>query len=141
MIPDDYSQFLTWEQVSANSARLGSIVPMLAKEYFLSVRFGFPGLLLARRRSLLLPRRTAAARRCCRSATWCCSRSIYCGPYLVLPEEEWRKTYTWSAGRLTLQLVPMVFLAAALLVLPRARGRQEIAASPDVMQAKPPESA
>ena len=46
IIPDDYARLTSWEQIAGNLGRLPSIIQRLAGEYFLSARFGFPGLLL-----------------------------------------------------------------------------------------------
>jgi hypothetical protein len=93
---------------------------MLWSEYFLSVRFGFPGLLLVAATLFFFRGRSGfqALLPLCYVGLLAV---LYCGPYLLLPDEIWEKNYTWSAGRLTLQLVPMTFLAVALLVLPRHR--------------------
>jgi hypothetical protein len=118
MIPDDYSQLIRWEQITTNFGRLYSIIQMLSREVFLSVRFGFPGLLLVAA-TLFFFRRRSGAQALAPVSYVVLLIALYCGPYLVLPEDEWRKTYTWSAGRLILQLVPMVFLAVSILILPR----------------------
>jgi len=118
MIPDDYSQLMSWERITANSGRLYDLVPMLVRECFLSARFGFPGLLLVAA-ALLFWRRRSGAEALAPLAYVVLLAVLYCGPYLVLSEGEWRKTFDWSAGRLVLQLVPMAFLAVSLLVLPR----------------------
>jgi hypothetical protein len=132
MIPDDYSQLLGWEHVAANLGRLPSIVRMLSSDYSLSPRFGFPGLVLAVAALLFFrgrPGRQALLPLCYVGLLL----ALYSGPYLVLPEEIWEKNYTWSAGRLMLQLVPMTFFAVALLVLP---SRQPPAASSNHSESK-----
>jgi hypothetical protein len=116
-IPDDYSELVRWERITGDLGRLASIVPMLAREYFLSVRLGFPGLLLAAA-ALFFLRRGAGAQALLPACYVGLMLGLYSGPYLVLPEEIWEKNYIWSAGRLMLQLVPMTFLAASMLVLP-----------------------
>ena len=116
-IPDDYSQLVSWERITGNFGRLYRIIPMLSGEYFLSVRFGFPGLLLVAATLFFLRGRSGvqALLPLCYVGLLA---ALYCGPYLVLPDEIWEKNYTWSAGRLILQLVPMTFLAVSMLVLP-----------------------
>jgi hypothetical protein len=115
-IPDDYSELVRWERITANLARLCSIVPMLAREYFLSARLGFPGLLLAV--ALFFFRGGQGAQTLLPICYLALMLGLYSGPYLVLPEEIWEENYVWSAGRLVLQLVPITFLAASLLLLP-----------------------
>ena len=118
ILPDDYSKFIGWEQISANLERLPSIIQMLSKEYFLSVRFGFSGLVLVAAALFFLRVRSgshALGPLCYVGALLV----LYCGPYLVLPETVWREIHYWSSGRLVLQLLPMTFLAVSLLVLPR----------------------
>jgi len=115
-IPDDYSELVRWERITGNLARLCSIVPMLAREYFLSVRLGFPGLLLAA--ALLFFRGGPGAQALLPVCYLALMLGLYSGPYLVLPEEIWEENYVWSGGRLVLQLVPITFFAASLLLLP-----------------------
>jgi len=117
MIPDDYSQLLAWEPFAANLGRLPSIMQRLSSDYFLSARFGFPGLVLAA--ATLLFFRGRSGRQALRPLCYVgLMLALYSGPYLVLPEGIWENNYNWSAGRLMLQLVPMTFLALSMLVLP-----------------------
>jgi hypothetical protein len=120
MIPDDYSRLLGWGNIATNLGRLPEIIRMLSSDFFLSPRFGFSGLVLIA--AALLFSRGGAWRQAllplCYVALLLASYGV---PYLVLPEEIWIKNYTWSAGRLLLQLVPMTFFAVALMLLPRHR--------------------
>ena len=120
-IPDDYSQLVSWERITANFGRLYRIIPDALERLLPVGALWLSRARSRRRRSLLLPGKVRGPGADCPSATWGCSLALYCGPYLVLPEEIWEKNYNWSAGRLMLQLVPMTFLAVALLVLPRHR--------------------
>jgi hypothetical protein len=115
---DDYSKLISWEQITSNLGRLPDIVLMLSREYFLSVRYGLPGLVLVAATLFFFraeSRRQVLGPLCYLALLM----ALYCGPYLVLPEAVWRDFYHWSAGRLILQLVPMTFLAVSILVLPR----------------------
>jgi hypothetical protein len=99
---------------------------MLSSEYFLSVRFGFPGLVLVA--ATLFYFRGRSRRQALGPLFYVGPLlASYCGPYLLLPEDVWRSIYHWSAGRLVLQLVPMSFLAVSLLILPRHHSRRDLA--------------
>jgi hypothetical protein len=118
ILSDDYSKYASWEQITANLGRLPGIVQMLSSEYFLSVRFGFSGLVLVAA-TLFLVRVRWVGQGLGPLLYVGVLLALYCGPYLVLPEAVWREIYHWSAGRLIFQLIPMTFLAASLLILPR----------------------
>lgn len=130
-LPDDYSVLFTPDRLAAGAGRGGAALADYARDVFLSRRFAFFGLVLlvaaaVGRRRLSRPEVAAPA------VYAALLTMAFFLPYLVLPEEEWRRVYRWSAGRLLSQVLPVAFLAASLLLLPGTEdGRTRAGPPPD----------
>jgi hypothetical protein len=113
---DDYRQLLTPAGVWQARGRLPGLVGALGRSFAVAPRFGLVGCLLLgavawRWRAWRRPELWAPL-----AHVWA-MLLLFAVPYAALPEAKVAPIYFWSAGRLLFQLVPLAFLASAVLLL------------------------
>lgn len=117
VLPDDYGALLTWERFWANSDRFPAVLAVLVRDFFMTPRMGFVGLVLAwacivnrgglKRIEMAVPFLYVFL-----------MLLAFCIPYVVGPGS-WRILYGWAGARLISQVLPLAFWVFGGLLLAR----------------------